>query len=506
MDPYTHARRAVEIAQNLARIGEVVAGSTEDRRAVEVLRAILEELYDRVYVESFEVTTWSERICAVESDRGRTVCAVQPMASPGDVEGRPLPIEASEVFSRCRDLRDRIVVVYGVEDPDDIVHIAQAVWRCDAKALVVLDSYPWLRRIVVVDRVEPVAQRCGGIPIPVVQIPSTARRIVECERLRIVAEAVSYRSFSSNIVAEVYGSRDSFVAVSAHYDHWLRGFIDNLLGVGIAVVVGRLLPMYTRSSIRLMIFGAEEGFPSPLTSFYWLVGSRAYVLRHSLDDILLLLNYDVVYKTNLRVSTNSFAIMHIARGIGLETQFDQPIFDSFSFSLAGVAAATIHNFENALSDGIYHSEGDSLEVVGIDRALDSAARAIEIGIEMVSTIRDLVALIEYERRALNDMILKGLEIPCRSMENLFRFVETLGRVPLDTAKTLLSIARRTLVVPYISRKFVEELGERERVDLVYRARDMFMEIPTGFEIDWRKKVLYADTSIEIALDSAIARL
>lgn len=186
-----------------------------------------------------------------------------------------------------------------------------------------------------------------------------------------------------NVIADIPGSEDGHVIVSAHYDSVWRGpgAIDNATGVeGVRrigeALVGRELPR----SVRLVAFAAEE---------IKLTGSRYYVdeasLRGELDAIAGVVNLDCIARGDkLTVLASPDALLgrgvEAARNLGLLDRYELETgpgtggVDSHWFAERKVPAATILHFPY----DEYHLPAESPELVDPSLMDDAVALALAL--------------------------------------------------------------------------------------------------------------------------------
>ena len=110
------------------------------------------------------------------------------------------------------------------------------------------------------------------------------------KRVRIQIKQREYEGESHNVVAELPGKTDEWIALSAHYDTTAlsHGSYDNMTGcVGILGVLEALKNKPLNYGLRLVFCGSEER---------GLLGSKAYVRDHEaeLEKIALNVNLDMI--------------------------------------------------------------------------------------------------------------------------------------------------------------------------------------------------------------------
>ena len=179
-----------------------------------------------------------------------------------------------------------------------------------------------------------------------------------------------------NVIADLPGSGDERVLVTAHYDSVWRGpgAIDNASGVeGVRRVGEALLGRELERGVRLVAFAAEE---------IKLTGSRYYVdearLRGELDSIVGVVNLDCIARgEQLNILASPDALLgrgvEAARSLGLLERYELTTgpatggVDSHWFATFGVPAATILHFPY----DEYHLPDESPELAD-ERLIDDA--------------------------------------------------------------------------------------------------------------------------------------
>jgi Iap family predicted aminopeptidase len=179
-----------------------------------------------------------------------------------------------------------------------------------------------------------------------------------------------------NVIADIPGTGDGHVIVSAHYDSVWRGpgAIDNATGIeGVRRVGERLTGRELAHGVRLVGFAAEE---------IKLTGSRYYVdeasLRGELGDVKGVVNLDCIGRgdrLNILASPDELLgrAVEAARGLGLLDRYELTTgpgtggVDSRWFAERKVPAATILHFPY----DEYHLPSESPELVD-ERLMDDA--------------------------------------------------------------------------------------------------------------------------------------
>jgi hypothetical protein len=186
-----------------------------------------------------------------------------------------------------------------------------------------------------------------------------------------------------NVIADIAGSGDGHVIVSAHYDSVWRGpgAIDNASGVEGVRRVGEALAARTLPrGVRLVAFAAEE---------IKLTGSRYYVdearLRGELDEVVGVVNLDcIAHGDRLNILASPDALLgraiESARSLGLLERYELETgpatggVDSHWFAEAKVPALTLLHFPY----DEYHLPTESPDMVDEQRMNDTVRLALAL--------------------------------------------------------------------------------------------------------------------------------
>jgi len=498
------AREALDLAKSFAEIGEVTAGSPQEKRLVNMIAGLVEELSDDVKLEEVPVTYWREDYCFVECEGYVMPCAVQP-PTVGEVD-----IEF-EVEKKSAD----VVIVDAPNHPDEFSDTYPKYVCRDGKLLLVYrEPKPIRRRIVVLCDSIP---KYGVAPMsPSIAVDAYIPQ--SCRKVRISAKASIGVGVGFNVIADSYGSGD-LVYVTAHHDHWLSGFSDNLIGLALAYVFYKhLANKYgKRIHVRFISFTAEEGFSHPISPFYWLVGSRIHVLKNS-EELLsrraMNVNFDVIVSADkVRISTNDPLIKLEAMNAGANAEPDSDLFDSYSFSSIGIPSVTIHTFREAVVRGVYHSDIDAPDVVDLSTLAESLKIADAVVKSYLHT-RSCRDFVEAFSRDFGDLELSSKPISLSTIFPVFRFLYSIwylarerGHLSLHDLEPLIRTFRR-LYNRFVVIQSVEGLSEISIPVVEYSKFRGQIEFPTGrqLELDYVDEVVRAfEYSLEMLLLIALYR-
>ncbi len=206
------------------------------------------------------------------------------------------------------------------------------------------------------------------------------------KRVSITVEQEEYSGESHNVIAELPGERDEWVALTAHLDTTplSRGSWDNMSGcVGLLEMMEALKDQPHRYGLRFIFCGSEER---------GLLGSKAYVAAHEneLDKIALNINLDMIGSVMgrfiARVSAED-ALVQYLRYFGAEMGFGiaprQGVYssDSTPFADKGVPALSFARIAPP-SQATIHNRYDTPEVLSAEQLRKDAAFMTEFARRM----------------------------------------------------------------------------------------------------------------------------
>ncbi|MDD7652596.1 MAG: M28 family metallopeptidase [Candidatus Faecousia sp.] len=180
---------------------------------------------------------------------------------------------------------------------------------------------------------------------------------------KILLEQEEYTGESRNVVLDLPGQVPEYIVLTAHYDSTSlsQGAYDNMSGcVGLLAMAERFSREPHRYGLRFVWCGSEER---------GLLGSKAYCRDHSLKDIVLNVNLDMIgciMGHFLACCTSEEKLVHyieyFSRELGFGCKVNQDVYssDSTPFADQGIPAvsfaraapqntATIHNSYDTLA-------------------------------------------------------------------------------------------------------------------------------------------------------------
>ncbi|BBG22961.1 hypothetical protein IC006_0245 [Sulfuracidifex tepidarius] len=179
-----------------------------------------------------------------------------------------------------------------------------------------------------------------GVPgdIPVISLPFKPQGDIEID---VKSSLTDITSFIYEVSFE--GEEDEYVVVSAHYDHWLSGFHDNIFSVSTLLSIQ---PKAGKRGVKLVFFPSEEG-PRCCT------GSFQYDVRKVSSAVVL----DSLYPMRV-VFSSPPEMWDLAMSSSIKVkriEMPTPFSDGWTFLSKGVPSVTLYNDDMI---PVYHSDAD----------------------------------------------------------------------------------------------------------------------------------------------------
>lgn len=186
--------------------------------------------------------------------------------------------------------------------------------------------------------------------------------------VKISIQQTEYAGESHNVIAELPGTSDEWIVLSAHYDTvpLSRGSYDNMTGcIGLLEVLEALAPTAPhRYGLRFVFCGSEER---------GLLGSKAYVAAHEaeLEKVALNINLDMIGpimgKFIACVSAEEALVDYLryfagTRGWGIEARTGVYSSDSTPFADKGVPALSFARI-TPRGQGSIHNRYDTMALL-----------------------------------------------------------------------------------------------------------------------------------------------
>ncbi|MEM1678081.1 MAG: M28 family peptidase [Ignisphaera sp.] len=486
----------LSIASGIESIGEVIAGTNKEKQVIEIIKKNLEDHVDELWIEHVPVTSWREEVCVVETTNGSYPCAIHPPYQ-GVIDeevgyDKIISMDLDKLENKGItkiDISDKIILIDIPRDPDDIATVAYILSRYSPRLIVIRDRGESLRRIVVLDNVVALYREARQLNIPVVHVGRGIGMIDKLVGSRIYAKSMRFKSYGYNFIAKLHKRYDKYIYITAHHDHWLSGGSDNIIGISIIIALSEILKdINIDNGIVLASFTAEEGFPENITSFYWLVGSRYHINRHVnelVDNTALAINIDVVYKEPLVASTPSTIVRNMITSYSKDIllEYDDIIFDSFSFSSIGIPSVTFNTFKKTLEEGVYHSNRDFVYNISTEVVWHTIKSIYLLINNYMASIRNNEFINVYNINVDVQSILQRV-LPSELLLNIYRvhkmFNKLRERLERPKCMYFINLFNRIINTSYVDRDIGKKLGIREGTDLI-KCNENIIPLPIGTE-------------------------
>ena len=263
-----------------------MGGSMEEYRTAEYLKKQCAQLGLEATIEGFEVQMATMQEAAFYVDGQEITCKGYLNAGSATVEAPFYYLRSTDKYSLSQ-CKDKIVMIEGYLG----YWMYQDLLENGALAFVTFDGHVnYADRDI--DQRELRAQVHNGKKIPGVNI--NAKDAVELIRngaknAKIVLKQHEYVGQSHNVILDMPGEIDEYIAFSAHYDSTSlsQGAYDNMSGsVGLLGIAEYFMTHPHRYGLRFIWCGSEER---------GLLGAKAYCAKEGvLDKCVLNVNLDMI--------------------------------------------------------------------------------------------------------------------------------------------------------------------------------------------------------------------
>ncbi len=293
-----------QYASTIYKLGEAIHGSEQERKVLEFIESVVPS--GRRLPVSTKRWEFSSKVII----EGREVNATVMPYSKGRAKGR---IGREIASFRFPDHPFKVKDLYNVAKENG------------AEAVIFYDEGKTRRISVPGD-------------IPAISLPFKPQGEAEID---VNSSLNDSTSFIYEVTFE--GKEEEYVAVSAHYDHWLSGFHDNIFSVSTLL---SFRPTTGKRGVKLIFFPSEEG-PRCCT------GSTQYDVRNISSAVVL----DSLYPSRM-VFSSPPEMWDLAMNSSIKVkriEMPTPFSDGWTFLSKGVPSITLYNDDMI---PVYHSDAD----------------------------------------------------------------------------------------------------------------------------------------------------
>ncbi len=359
--------RIVSLARICSSYLDLLAGSEEER---ELIIRLLQEIDNPLLTYQLHPTTvihFRDRGCTIDTNCEVFPAFAMPYTTKCTTEGK--------LVGSIDKLNEGDILITEIpEDIDDAKFVLINALKKGSAGVIFYDKLNSPRRIVVSIEENYTYSTGKFIEIPVLSIPSSiGRRLLRYVGSNIKIDCdVDYRESIGYNVEIILSENDSKnLLVTAHFDHWFYGFLDNSLGTGLVLtLIEDLMRLSENVGIRIVLFTAEEfGIPN-LASLYWAWGSKSYLEYIRSTDIFntikFILNIDVIGR---KVCTYTTKDIHESLNIPISFEQSIPYFDTLNFEPTGIPCMTFSCLKDCWN--IYHTLLENIYNISLEDIADT---------------------------------------------------------------------------------------------------------------------------------------
>jgi len=264
------------------------SGSKEEKKAAEYLKAQCEERGIPAEIEAFDVETAEIHAASLTADGKEIPCKGYKLCGSGSVEA-PLCYLPNTDPASIAGAKGKIVML----DTGITYWVYQDLLDAGAAGFITYDGDVHYRdRDIDQKMLRPHVSKGRKVPCVNINAKDAFELIKSApETVTIRIEQTESVTTSRNVIAEIIGKTDEWIAVTAHYDSTplSHGAYDNMSGciglLGIMEALKEKAPL--RYGLRFIFCGSEE---------VGLLGSKAYTTAHEaeLGSIALNINLDMI--------------------------------------------------------------------------------------------------------------------------------------------------------------------------------------------------------------------
>ena len=344
-------------------------GSAEEKETAEYLKSLCEAEGASACTESFDVETAEIHTAILTADGREIPCRGYRLCGSGSVEAPFCYLPNTDIASFAQ-TRGKIVML----DTGITYWVYHDLLDAGAVGFITYDGdvrYP--DRDIDQKTLRPYVSRGRKVPCVTINAKDAAELVQASPKtVSIQIEQTETATTSQNVIAEIPGRTDEWIALTAHYDStWLsHGAYDNMSGciglLGILEALKEKAPL--RYGLRFIFCGSEE---------VGLLGSKAYTAAHQkeLGKTVLNINLDMIgtYMGRFiaRISAEDRLLHYLeymcaVRGWGLNARLGVYSSDSTPFADHGVPALSFARIATK-NQATIHNRYDTRDVLSADQ-------------------------------------------------------------------------------------------------------------------------------------------
>ena len=344
-------------------------GSAEEKETAEYLKSLCEAEGASACTESFDVETAEIHTAILTADGREIPCRGYRLCGSGSVEAPFCYLPNTDIASFAQ-TRGKIVML----DTGITYWVYHDLLDAGAVGFITYDGdvrYP--DRDIDQKTLRPYVSRGRKVPCVTINAKDAAELVQASPKtVFIQIEQTETATTSQNVIAEIPGRTDEWIALTAHYDStWLsHGAYDNMSGciglLGILEALKEKAPL--RYGLRFIFCGSEE---------VGLLGSKAYTAAHQkeLGKTVMNINLDMIgtYMGRFiaRISAEDRLLHYLeymcaVRGWGLNARLGVYSSDSTPFADHGVPALSFARIATK-NQATIHNRYDTRDVLSADQ-------------------------------------------------------------------------------------------------------------------------------------------
>ena len=263
------------------------SGTPEELKIATLLKEESEKIGAKAWLESFEVDMATMKEAHLYADGKEIPCKGYFLCGNADVEAPFLYLPNTDDAS-LEDVKGKIVLI----DSGMTYFLFKDLYERGVAGFITYNGDVNYRDNDI-DQKELRGYVAEGKKLPGVNVNAKeAFKLVKngTKTVRIVVEQDEYKGESHNTVAEIPGTCDQWIVLSAHLDttSLSRGSYDNMTGcLGLLCIMDEMMKAKHHYGLRFLFCGSEER---------GLLGSKAYVKQHEeeLEKVVLNINLDMI--------------------------------------------------------------------------------------------------------------------------------------------------------------------------------------------------------------------